>query len=343
MMRTLRLYVLVACAVGLTHLPAAGQTGPYRLSAVDLYGLRTVPEAVVRAAVGLRPGDASTDSVGPILARVRAIPGVADADVAPVCCADDGGALLFVGIREHGTAVPARRAAPTGAARLPDAMMAAGEARMSALMAAVRRGSAGQENSRGYALSEDSAMRAEEERYLAFAATHSDTLRAVLRTSSDAEHRALAAEILAYGTDRAAIARHLLAAVDDPDGDVRNNAVRALAVLAEWAERNPEAGIQIPPDPFIALLNSVEWSDRNKGAFALLSLTGSRSPALLGELRARACPALVEMARWTNPSHAMMSYIILARTAGVSDGEAIEAFNTGRREEVIARAATCGR
>jgi hypothetical protein len=217
--------------------------------------------------------------------------------------------------------------------------VAAGEARMRALTAAVRRGSAGQDNSRGYALSEDSAMRAEEERYIAFAAAHTDTLRDVLRTSSDAEHRALAAEILAYGTDRAAIARDLLAAVDDPDGDVRNNAVRALAVLAEWAERNPEAGIRIPADPFIALLSSVEWSDRNKGSFALLSLTGSRDPALLSVLRARAYPSLAEMARWTNPGHAMISYMILARIAGASDRDAFEAFNAGRREAVIAAAA----
>jgi HEAT repeat protein len=182
-------------------------------------------------------------------------------------------------------------------------------------------------------------MRAEEERYIAFAAAQADTLRTVLRSSSHAEHRALAAEILAYGTDRAAIARDLLAAVDDPDGDVRNNAVRALAVLAEWAVRNPEAGIRIPADPFIALLSSVEWTDRNKGAFALMSLTEPRDAALLAELRARAYPSLAEMARWTNPGHAMMSYMILARIAGVSDREAFEAFNGGRREAVIAAAA----
>jgi hypothetical protein len=339
-MRALRLHALAACAAAFAHLPAAGQAGRAdRLSAVDLYGLRTVPEAAVRAAVGLRPGDASPDSVGPILARLRAVPGVADADVSPVCCGEDGGALLFVGIREQGTPVPTRRLAPTGGARLPDAMVAAGEARMRALTAAVRRASARQDNSRGYALSEDSAMRAQEERYIGFATAHADTLRAVLRTSSDAEHRALAAEILAYGTDRAAIARHLLAAVDDPDGDVRNNAVRALAMLAEWAERNPEAGIRIPADPFIALLNSVEWTDRNKGAFALMPLTGSRNPALLAELRARAYPSLAEMARWTNPGHALMAYMILARIAGVSDREAIESFNAGRRDAVIAGAA----
>jgi hypothetical protein len=339
-MRTLRLTALAACAVAIAHLPAAGQAGRAdRLSAVDLYGLRTVPEAAVRAAVGLRPGDARPDSVGPILARVRAIPGVADADVAPVCCGEDGGTLLFVGIREQGTPAPTRRAAPTGGARLPQAMVAAGEARMRALAAAVRRGSARQDDSRGYALSEDSAMRAEEERYIAFATAHADTLRAVLRTSSDAEHRALAAEILAYGTERSAIARDLLAAVDDPDADVRNNAVRALAVLAEWAGRNPQAGVQIPADPFITLLNSVEWTDRNKGAFALMSLTASRAPVLMAELRARAYHSLAEMARWTNPGHAMMSYMILARIAGVSDREAIDAFNAGRREAVIAAAA----
>jgi hypothetical protein len=40
---------------------------------------------------------------------------------------------------------------------------------------------------------------------------------------------------MAYGDQRAAVAQDLLAAVDDPDDTVRNNALRALALLAMWA------------------------------------------------------------------------------------------------------------
>jgi hypothetical protein len=54
----------------------------------------------------------------------------------------------------------------------------------------------------------------------------------------------------------------------------------------------------VRPAPFIDLLNSIEWTDRNKSSFALEMLTESRDPALLLDLRARALRSLIEMARW---------------------------------------------
>jgi hypothetical protein len=308
------------------------------LSSVDLYGLRTVPEAAVRAAIGLRPGDPVPQSADSIRARVAALPGVAEVDVARVCCADDGGTMLYVGIRETGTAAAAYRAAPTGAARLPEEIFAAGAAFQGALMSAVRGGNIQEDDSLGYPLARDSAMRAVQERFISFAARDADVLRNVLLTSADAGHRALATQIIAYHPDRQAVARDLLHAVGDPDDEVRNNAVRALAILAGWANEHPEAGIRIPAEPFIGFLNSVLWTDRNKGVFALIALTESRDPALLAQLRARALPSLVEMARWTNPDYAMAAYVILARIAGLDDEAAFQAWQAGDRESVIRQA-----
>lgn len=316
------------------------QTPPDTLSSVDLYGLRTVPEAAVRAAIGLRPGNPAPESADSIRARVAALPGVAEVDVARVCCSEDGGTMLYVGIREAGTPAVTYRTAPTGAIRLPDEVVEAGAAFESALMSAVRRGAAEEDDSQGYSLARDPAMRAVQERFIGFAATYADTLRNVLLTSSDAGHRALAAQVIAYHADRERVVRDLLHAVGDPDDDVRNNAVRALAVLAGWANEDPEAGIHIPAEPFIDFLNSVSWTDRNKGVFALMSLTEPRDPALLAQLRTRALPSLVEMARWTSPGHAMGAYIILARIAGLDDRAAFEAWQAGERESVIARAAS---
>jgi hypothetical protein len=308
------------------------------LSAVDLYGLRTVSEATVREAVGLRPRDPVPDSIGPIVDRLQAIPGVAEADVSRVCCAEDGGTMLYVGIREDGTPALTYRAAPTGTARLTDDIVAMGLTFDTALYSAVRRGVTAEDHSRGYALSSDSAVRAVQDRFVDVAAQRMELLRTVLRTSADAEHRALAAYIIAYGADRNTFARDLLYAVDDPDNDVRNNAVRALAVLRAWANQHPEAGIDIPADAFIDFLISVSWTDRNKGVFALMSLTASGDPALLSELRTRALPSLVEMARWTNPGHAFGPFLILARIAGVEEAKAFEAWQAGDRETVIAEA-----
>jgi hypothetical protein len=312
------------------------------LSSIDLYGLRTVPEAAVRTAIGLRPGDPVPASADSIRARVAALPGVAEVDVARVCCAEDGGTMLYVGIRETGTPALSYRAAPAGDARLPEEIVAAGAAFESALMSAVRSGNVEEDDSLGYSLARDSAMRAVQERFIAFAARDGDVLRNVLHTSADAGHRALATQIIAYHADRTAVARDLLHAVGDPDDEVRNNAVRALAILAGWANAHPEAGITIPAEPFIGFLNSVLWTDRNKGVFALIALTDSRDSALLAQLRTQALPSLVEMARWTNPGHAMAAYLILARMAGLDDASAFQAWQTGDRESVIARAAGAG-
>jgi hypothetical protein len=314
---------------------------PDTISVVDVYGVRTVPEAAVRAAAGVRPGDPVPRSAEPIRARVLAVRGVAEVDVSPVCCAEDGGTMLYVGIRED-AAVPMvpHRPAPTGAARLPAGILAARAAYDSALMSAARRGAAEEDDSLGYALARDPALRAVQERFIAFAAGRHALLDDVLHTSANARHRALAAQVIAYGADRKAIAAALLHAADDPDDGVRNNAVRALALLARWAMRHPEAGVVIPSDAFVRLLDSVRWTDRNKGVLALMALTESRDPALLAELRARSLPSLVEMARWKNPGHALPPFMILARIAGMNDGEAFSAWQAGERERVIERAST---
>jgi hypothetical protein len=320
--------------LGALHAAPAADT----LASIDLYGLRTVPEAAVLAAIGLRAGEAVPESADSIRARVARLPGVAEVDVARVCCAEDGGTMLYVGIRETGTAPAVFRAAPSGDARLPEEIVAAGAAFESALMSAVRRGAAEEDDSLGYSLARDSAMRTVQERFIAFAARDAEVLRTVLHSSADADHRALATQIIAYHADRPAVARDLLHAVGDPADEVRNNAVRALAILAQWANAHQEAEIRIPAEPFIGFLNSVSWTDRNKGVFVLMALTDGRDPALLAQLRARALPSLVEMARWTNPGHAMGAYLVLARMAGVDDGAAFQAWQAGDRESVIVRA-----
>src|SRR5690606_9218794 len=146
------------------------------------------------------------------------------------------------------------------------------------------------------------------------------------------------AQILAYGPNRGTVVRELLYAAEDPSDAVRNNATRALAVLVEWAGRNPQLGIAVPPELFIAFLNSVSWTDRNKGVMILMPLTASRDSVLFAQLRSHALPSLVEMARWTNPGHALGPFLVLARLAGLSDEAAFKAWQAGDREAVIARA-----
>jgi hypothetical protein len=243
-----------------------------------------------------------------------------------------------VGIRESGTAPLTFRAPPTGISELPADVVAAGRLFESALVSAVQRGTTAEDHSQGYALAEDASLRAAQNAFVEIAARDRDTLVHVLHHAQNAAHRALAAQILAYAPDRRLAARELMYAVGDPNEGVRNNAVRARAVLAEWLSQNPQPGELIHATPFVDFINSVSWTDRNKGVMVLLQLTASRDPELLRELRTRGLDSLIDMARWSSAGHALGPFVILARLAGVEDGEAFRAWQSGEREAIIARA-----
>lgn len=296
------------------------QDAPPPIGLIEIYGLRHVAEAPVREAVALKAGDTFPDSDKDIIAKIERVPGVAQARLNGVCC-NDGRMVLFVGIRETGTPGMTFNPAPHGNAKLPEDVVKAGADFDQAFMAAVTRGDAEEDRSRGYSLMKDPASRAIQERFPAFAARDLQLLRTVLRDSSDASHRALAAQIIAYAPDKASVVDDLAAAMRDPDPEVRNNAMRALALFAQYASGNQSAHLSVPSAPFIEMLNSIDWSDRNKSAAALLPLTESRDPALLKELRERALDSLIEMARWKSEGHAYMPFFILGRVAGMKEQE----------------------
>jgi hypothetical protein len=124
----------------------------------------------------------------------------------------------------------------------------------------------------------------------------------------------------------------------DPDEGVRNNAMRALAVLSQMTPSEGRPAPRIPPAPFIAFLNSPSWLDRNKASFALLTLTQTRDPQLLAGLRKYAMTSLVEMARWKSEGHAMPAFIILGRIGGLSEPDISDAWTRGNREAIITAA-----
>jgi hypothetical protein len=82
-------------------------------------------------------------------------------------------------------------------------------------------------------------------------------------------------------------------------------------------------------EPFVDLLNSLTWRDRNKSSLALMSLTEPRDPAVLSTLRQKAVTALAEMARWKNPGHAMPCVMILGRVAGMPEKDLTSAAALG--------------
>ena len=325
----------VVAAAGLAVLPARTSAQMPRVGIIDIYGTHKTSAKQVRDALGISVGDTLTGmTLLMVPAKLADLPGVASASVDPVCC-EDGKTMLYVGVIEDGAPTLELRAAPNGASRLTPDVIQAGTAFGEAQMQAVMRGFTKEDVSQGHSLMADSAARMIQLQFVGLAAKHLDTLRKVLRTSSVGDHRAFAAQVLAYYPNKQAIVGELVYAMRDADADVRNNATRALWVIAIYGRQHPELKITVPYEPFIDLLNSLSWTDRNKSSLALMQLTESRDPKLLAALKARAFDSIVDIAQWTNPGHAMAGIMMLGRMAGIADPEIFAMFERGERDKII--------
>jgi hypothetical protein len=313
------------------------------LGVIDFYGLRTVPESQIRQALNFHEGDSidfkqfeseRQDS----LKRIRLVPGVRGASLSLVCCTSDQKSMIYVGIEEADSPCVSFGPVPDGRVRLTDEVIHADKELQNAWEKAVVKGDASEDDSQGHALSSDPALRALELQLIPLAEAYLANLKEVLRDSSDSDQRAVAAEVLGYVKDKQSVVPNLMSAMRDPSADVRNNAMRTLLVFSRYTPKPPGQKIQISPLPFIALLNSCIWTDRNKSAAAVAELTESRDPALLAKIREEALPSLEEMARWKSIGHAWSSLSILGRVAGLSDEQIEAQIEAGNREMIIAAA-----
>jgi HEAT repeat protein len=190
-----------------------------------------------------------------------------------------------------------------------------------------------EDHTQGHALAHDLAVRAIQERFIVFANRDLQSVRDVLRTSADSDHRALAAYVLGYVNNKKEIVGDLVNAMNDPSDEVRNNAGRTL-----WVFADATSAIPVPYEPFVKLLHSPVWSDRNKASLALMALSDKRDPKLFELLRRRALGPLVEIARWNSEGHALPGFMLLSRMVGYSDTDAHRLWETGHRETVISAA-----
>jgi len=304
------------------------------IQTIDFYGLRSVSEGRVRQALHIKEGDTPPESPLPAQLRIEAIPGVASARLNFVCC-EKGKTTLYVGIQEKGGPGLEFRPAPTGAVRLPFDVPPAGQAFEQAFSMAMQAGDHVEDQSEGHSLMHFAEARAAQKKFITLAALHPAILHDVLRNSADARQRALAAMVLGYAADKRDVVADLIYGTHDLDDEVRNNSTRALWIIAKFAQRKPDLGIQVPAAVFIDLLNSLVWTDRNKSSYALLETTEKRDPTILAELRERALPSLVEMARWKAIGHAQPALFLLGRIGGMSEDDIQSAIDRGDREAVI--------
>jgi hypothetical protein len=247
---------------------------------VDFFGYKGLDVDRIRAVLPFHDGDlfppehSSWDALRTeVRDAVDSVIGQKPTDVAFVCC-DRGNWMIYIGLPGASSRMVRYNPAPTQDVVLPPEILRMNEEMKKALMAAVMRGNTGENDSRGYALSVDPDARAREFAVRDYALRHELILLHVLEESSNAEHRAVAAEALGYARFSKRQISALVDACLDPDDSVRNNAVRALGVLA-GAKR--AAARAIPADLFIQLLGSGTWTDHNKAVMVLEALSTRRT------------------------------------------------------------------
>jgi hypothetical protein len=312
--------------------------GPPTIGVVDFYGLHKVQEAKVRQVLGAREGDPLPHSKGDTEEKLDTISGVVESHLEAVCC-QAGKTILYVGIEERGAPHFELRDAPDGEDVLPEEITATYRRFLEALSAAVRRGSTEEDLTAGHSRMADPAARAIQDMFPALAKEHLRELRNVLRNSADEDQRATAVYVIAYAPKKVEVLDDLQYSLKDPDPSVRYNATRALVAFAVLARLHPQPDLKVESTWFIEMLNSLSWSDRNRALLALQVLTDKGDPVVLEQLRTRAMPALVEMARWKTLEHALPAYILVGRVAGLSEDQIQRAWSRGDRESVIAAAA----
>ena len=284
------------------------------ISTVDFYGYRGIDPEPIRKAILAGPMEASDALKQRVRSIVREFTGRDATGVTIVCCDQSGDSALFVGLPGSSSQTFRLNPPPRGDARLSPEILALHARREKTEQAAIQRGASEEDRTQGYSLDQDPASRALQLRVRQYALAHEAEVLNVLANSKDSEQRAIAAEVLGYVKRSPAQVAALVHASRDPGNAVRNNATRALGLIAE---ADPALARQIPAAPFIEMLRSGVWEDRNKATFLLVDLTASRDPELLAALKAQALDALTEMAGWKDERHAPPARIILDRIKGV--------------------------
>jgi len=335
--------ILLCMALGGIAAPARAE--PMRIGFIEFYGNSHLPVAELRSHLAFREGDLISfdgDDWQAAFAQSQRqlsnVPGVSRPHVGGPGCCVDGALFVYIGIEEDGARGLQFRRPPRGRIRLPPEVVASGAAFSDALSAAVARGDDEEDTTAGHSLSHSAGARQIQIRFVDYARRYLPVLRKVLRESAEPAERALAAQVIAYVDDKQAVVPDLVRAMRDPSEEVRNDAMRALLVFAKRVASESTAGLNVPYEPFVSLLASPFWTDRNKSSWAVESLSRSRDPKLLQLLRRKSLAPLAEMARWKVPGHALASRNILGRIAGCSEEEISRAIDSCRHEELIAAA-----
>lgn len=316
-----------------------GQAGAKRIGQIEFYGYRGLNLDKVRSALPLHEGNAFPTSddryvqtIEQVKKEIQRVTGHPPTDVETVCCNARGDYMIYIGLAGNSIRKARYNSVPKLKLRLPSEVIDLYRQAMEVSSVLVSKGLASEDDSRGYALASDESLRSIQLAIRAYALTHERLLRRVLQSSAYAEERIVAATFLGYARQSRAQTNDLVLASHDVDDGVRNDAIRALGVLAR---SSAEIARQIPAEVFVEMLSSGSWSDRNKAVFLLSELSRRRDPKLIRLLRSQALDALIEMATWRFSGHADLPRMILGRIGGIEESRLTQMVSAGSVEQII--------
>ena len=302
-----------------TLLSVAACVAQSTVGAIDFFAYADADINALRNDLTVRPGDPWTSETNQLLnSEIAKLLGRTPSEVGAVCCDEDGNLLIYIGLAEGSGSRIRWYPNPTGSLELDDDFVILYDRFEEAVRQAVSRGEGlvVEDHSRGYPLSQDADVRGFQQRIRKYAMSNQSQLFAVARESSNTHHRAIAIDAIGYGLQSANQIKALTHSALDPDRTARNNAVRALWVLAS---SQVELQAPIPHGTFVDLLNSDVRTDRTKSIAVLAALTADRDSGVLTAILRGSLAPLVECARWSWTGHAYQARVILGRIAGIDE------------------------
>ena len=293
----------------------------YEIGVVDLFGQTGLDEAKIRAAIPLRVGDKFTQAqfsevVEKVATSVYSVLGKMPTDINIVMFDVHGKSMFFVGIPGPSIKSIKPNAEPRGRQTLPLGGLRLYESFSERLSQVKTVEGQKEDDSKGFALFADPSVRTIQLQMRDYAVDRGEAIQNVLKNAASPDERRAASMLLGYATRSSSQISALTDAILDQDETVRNNAIRAISVIART---DPFAIRAFPSDKVIALLASGKWTDRNKSVLLLEELTRNRDPKLLKAIDRGARVSLIECANWTNPPHAYAARIILGRIGGIEE------------------------
>jgi hypothetical protein len=249
-------------------------------------------------------------------------------DLANVCCDKRGNRVIFIGLAGKSTHY---NAPPKGHTRLPDNILSLYDQSLKLIDEYAQQGATAEDDSHGYALAAYPPLRSVQLQLRAYAVGRGAYIREVLERAADERQRTVAATLLGYARQSQSQLTALVRAGQDSSDSVRNNATRALIVLAR---SSPKVAGEIPARNFIELLLSEKWTDLNKASNLLNFISKSRKRELLAQLRRpEVLDRLIEIAHWR--SHGEPARYILGRVAGIDESRLEQLIATRQVEAII--------